>query len=209
VAGRRDVSPMNPDVSKSARASGDAKRAAAVWIGRDLLKPWARNPRKNEGRPVQSVAGSIKRFGWGAPIVARRDGELVAGHTRALAAEDIAHEWERADESTRAVLLEHWHPDALRTAQSGDVPVRFGDWSEQDAHALALADNRLGELAAWDDTELTKLLNEMQPADVRIAGWDESDLARLAADFQPGDESDQGALGEKKLTTCPECGHEF
>lgn len=65
-------------------------KEAAVYVSPDSLVPWKDNPRKNDGEPVRKVAESIRRFGFGAPILARRDnGEIIAGHTRWKAARDL------------------------------------------------------------------------------------------------------------------------
>ncbi len=115
---------------------------AAEWVAPATLKPWAKNPRKNDGEPVAKVAESIKRFGFAAPIVARKaTREIIAGHTRWKAAQQLKLE---------------------------RVPVRFVDVSEREAHLLALADNRLHEilssydlgdvmLAGWTDKDMREL----------------------------------------------------
>lgn len=127
--------------------------AAAVWVSPSALKPWAKNPRKNDGEPVAKVADSIRRFGFAAPIVARREThEIIAGHTR----------WKAAMQ----LKLER-------------VPVRFLDITEREAHLLALADNRLGELAEWDTPELHSILASYDLGDVMMAGWDEKDMREL------------------------------
>jgi DNA modification methylase len=127
--------------------------AAAEWVDPATLKPWPKNPRKNDGEPVVKVAESIKRFGFAAPIVARLETrEIIAGHTR----------WK-----------------AARQLKLDRVPVRFVDLTEREAHALALADNRLGELAEWDTPELHALLAEYDKADQAMLGWDESDMRKL------------------------------
>ena len=96
---------------------------AAEWVAVEKLAPWTHNPRKNDEN-VKRVIQSIKRFGFAAPIVARKaDGEIIAGHTRLKAAQ--------------ALGLSH-------------VPVRYLDLDPADAHLLALADNRLNELSPWD-----------------------------------------------------------
>ena len=60
--------------------------AAAIWEDITKLVPWDDNPRDNK-RAIQSVADSIKRFGFGAPIIARKaDQMVIAGHTRLAAA---------------------------------------------------------------------------------------------------------------------------
>jgi hypothetical protein len=58
---------------------------AAFWIPIADLKPWERNPRRNDGKPVAKVASSIREFGFVAPIcVWKSAGRMVAGHTRLL-----------------------------------------------------------------------------------------------------------------------------
>lgn len=155
---------------------------AAEWVPASTLTPWERNPRKND-HAAKEVAESIKRFGWGSPIVARReDGQVIAGHTRLKA----------------AALL------GIDT-----VPVRFVDLDEGEAHLLALADNKLTEKAAWDEPALAGVLSDFSLPDAELAGWDSKELERLAdavSDFGPLDEGD-GKGG--KTHTCPACGHEF
>ena len=50
------------------------------------LKPYANNPRLNDGA-VDAVAASIKNFGFKVPLVVTADGEIIAGHTRLKAAQ--------------------------------------------------------------------------------------------------------------------------
>ena len=116
--------------------------AAAEWVDIEALTPWRDNPRKNE-HAVEAVAESIKRFGFAAPIIARTDGEVIAGHTRLKAAQ--------------ALGLDR-------------VPVRYMDLDPADAKLLALADNKVGELAEWDDDRLSDILNELHADGVNLDG---------------------------------------
>jgi ParB/Sulfiredoxin domain len=148
---------------------------AAVWCSMSRLRPWAGNPRKNAAA-VRRVANSIKRFGWGAVILAREEnGEMVAGHTRFAAGELLIAQYPRATVKQRA----SWHPDALRTAKAGEVPVRFGSWSEREAHLLAIADNKLNEFAEWDNDALVKALNEFSLGEAEVAGYEAAELSKL------------------------------
>ena len=115
---------------------------AAEWVDIEALTPWRDNPRKNE-HAVDAVAESIKRFGFAAPIIARTDGEVIAGHTRLKAAQ--------------ALGLDR-------------VPVRYMDLDPADAKLLALADNKVGELAEWDDDRLSDILNELHADGVDLDG---------------------------------------
>ena len=152
------------------------KKAAAEWVKIDDLKPWTDNPRNNQ-HAIEKVAQSIKRFGFGAPIIARKeDGEVIAGHTRLEAAKQL---------------------------QLKEIPVRYLDLDPVDAHLLALADNKLGEVAEWDDLKLKDIFEKESFAvdDLFIAGFDagalddiiDSELPDL--DFQ-GDNS----IGGEELT---------
>lgn len=139
----------------------DDDKAAAVWVDVALLREWAQNPRKND-KAVAEVAKSIRRFGWGAPIVAnKRDNEIIAGHTRYQA--------------------------ALRL-KLPQVPVRWVDLDPADAHALALADNRIGEVATWDDDRLREVLQDLKAHDDSLladTGFTDDDLARLLGEVLP------------------------
>ena len=108
---------------------------AAKWIDPKDLVPWDRNPRKNDDA-VQDVANSIIKFGFGAPILARKENnEIIAGHTRHKAALSIGY---------------------------SPVRVCFLDLSEKEAHALAIVDNQTHEIAEWDEDELNALLKELE-----------------------------------------------
>ncbi len=132
-----------------------APEVAAVWVPIAELQPWDKNPRKNDGA-VAKVADSIRRFGFGAPILARRNGEVIAGHTRLKAALKLGLD---------------------------RVPVRYLDLDPADARLLALADNKLAEIAEWDEALLAELLKDLDPADSAIAGFGAKEVAELLAEI--------------------------
>lgn len=131
------------------------KEPAAEWVPLSALKQWAKNPRRNESN-VARVVESIKRFGFAAPILARKaDGEIIAGHTRYQAAKRLGID---------------------------KVPVRYLDLDPADAHLLALADNRLTDLGEWDDAKLLELLGDLrQQGDdaALVAGWSDAEIDGL------------------------------
>jgi len=135
---------------------------AAEYVAITDLKPWDRNPRKNS-EAVAPVADSIKRFGFGAPILARlADHRIIAGHTRLLAAKKLG---------------------------MAAVPVRFLDISEADAQLLALADNKLGEIAEWNDDILARVLADLKAQNVALepSGFDAKEIDRLIAELNAQD----------------------
>lgn len=129
------------------------KEAAAEWVDTLDLKSWVKNPRKNDPS-IKKVADSISKFGFGAPILARKEnGEIIAGHTRIKAALMLGLE---------------------------KVPVRYLELNEKEAHLLALADNRLGEIADWDEIPLIEIMKEYSNEELALAGWSEEDLSKYA-----------------------------
>lgn len=160
---------------------------AAVWVKPSTLHPWSQNPTKDDPASVRRVADSIKRFGFGAPLVARRaNSEVIAGHTRLRAAKQLGLEL---------------------------VPVRYLDISEADAHALALADNRLAELTLRNAGLLAEVLQSMPSVDQLVAGYKQADIDQMietlaAKQPQPVDESPRlDRPGEYKV--CPNCGQQL
>lgn len=133
------------------------KRSVGEHVPVADLVPWDRNPRRND-LAVKAVADSIAEFGFAAPILARKKTKVViAGHTRLKAA--------------RLLGLE-------------TVPVVFLDLTESQSKRLALADNRLGEIASWDDEELRDILTDLddEGADLSVLGWTGADIDKLFAD---------------------------
>lgn len=87
------------------------------------IHPYARNPRKND-EAVKNVAASIREFGFLVPLVIDSNHEIVAGHTRYKAAKSLG----------------------MKT-----VPCVIADeLTEDQIKAFRLADNKVGEMAAWD-----------------------------------------------------------
>jgi len=132
----------------------DNKKIAAVYLPITDLVPWENNPRDND-YAVDAVANSIKRFGFGAPIVARKsDLMIIKGHTRRKA--------------------------AIKLGLS-EVPVRLLDISLVDAQLLALADNKLSEIADWNDNLLAEIIAELkEEEDISGLGFSDEEIERLS-----------------------------
>ena len=109
------------------------------------LKAYENNPRHNDNA-VDAVAESIKEFGFKVPIIIDIDGVIVAGHTRAKAAEKLG----------------------LKT-----VPcIVADDLSPEQVQAFRLADNKVGELATWDFAKLEQELAELTDIDMSLFGFE-------------------------------------
>ena len=149
----------------------------------DALKPYSRNAKKHPDEQVEHIANSIREFGFRQPLVIDRDGVLVIGHGRLLAAKKLG----------------------LKT-----VPcVRADDLTDEQVKALRLADNKLNE-SGWDFATLEEELNELE-ADFNMAdfGFEDHTVNTDALDdlFAPAEEKPKDE--EQKQIKCPHCGEWF
>ena len=65
------------------------------WWPVDKPIAYSRNSRKIPERAIDKVAASIKEFGWRQAIVVDKDGVIICGHTRLLAAKKLGHDQPR------------------------------------------------------------------------------------------------------------------
>lgn len=125
------------------------------------ITPYKNNPRNND-EAVGPVAESIKEFGFKVPIVIDKNGEIVNGHTRYKAAKKLGLE---------------------------TVPVIVADdLSEEQIKAFRLADNKVGEIAAWDLDLLNEELNDILDLDMSVFGFElevyDENQENLDTDFE-------------------------
>ena len=104
------------------------------------------NARKHSIKNIDSIAGSLKRFGQRKPLVVTGAGIVIAGNGTLEAAKQIG-----------------WT----------DIFVSFvpADWSFEQARAYALVDNGTAELAEWDNDKLA-----MQLIELDSVGWELDDV---------------------------------
>jgi ParB-like chromosome segregation protein Spo0J len=102
-------------------------------IGELTLDP--ANPRRHRKKQIRRLAESIKVFGFIVPIMIDRSGKVIAGHGRVLAARELGMT------EVPTVCLDHLTPAQAR--------------------AFMIADNRLGEIASWDDRLLAQHLKDL------------------------------------------------
>ena len=115
-----------------------------VEVNVDKLTPYAMNPRFNDSA-VDAVANSIRDFGFKVPIVADKNGVIVAGHTRLKAAKKLG----------------------LKT-----VPVVYADdLDEEQIRAFRLADNKVAEFATWDPEKLEIEMEGFTLMDLQCYGF--------------------------------------
>lgn len=136
----------------------DDLRSLATPI--DRLQTLEGNPRRGD---VSAVKASYQRFGQRKPIVARRDGTVIAGNHQLLAARELG-----------------WTEIAVVWVDDDDITAK----------AFALADNRVGDLGTYDNFDLADMLQAVaiDPELLPSTGYTQADiddlLAQLTTDEQ-------------------------
>lgn len=120
----------------------------------NCLKPYKQNARKHNDKQISKISGSIEKFGFNNPILVDKNNTIVAGHGR----------WEAAKRlkltEVPTICLEHLTEDEVR--------------------AYIIADNRLAELAGWDNDilaiELQHLTSLDLNFDIEVLGFDTGEI---------------------------------
>ena len=128
----------------------------------DEIIPYENNPRKND-KAVPAVAKSIQEFGFKVPIVIDKNNIIVNGHTRLKAAKKLGLE------TVPCIVADDLTPDQIR--------------------AFRLADNKVGEIATWDDDKLEEELTELTGIiDMQDFGFEDFFSKDAQETVQPGDD---------------------
>jgi ParB-like chromosome segregation protein Spo0J len=116
------------------------------------LIPYANNARTHSDEQIKKIQASIREFGFINPVLIDKDYGIIAGHGRVEAAK------REGIKKVPCVWVEH-----LTEAQK---------------KAYILADNRLAEMAGWDNNILRIELAELQEIefDINITGFEEEDI---------------------------------
>jgi DNA modification methylase len=108
---------------------------AIVYRPIDALRPDPTNARRHSKKQIRQIAESIRIFGFNVPVLVDRDLNVIAGHGRLLACRELAIT------QVPTLCLDH-----LTSAQ---------------ARAFEIADNRLADIATWDDRLLAQQLKDL------------------------------------------------
>jgi len=112
------------------------------WLPIDALHPITGNARIHSPKQIRQIASSIEQFGFTNPILLDEACNILAGHGRV---------------------------EAARLISLTEVPtLRIERLSEPQKRAYVLADNRLAELAGWDQNLLRIELQHLVELDFNI-----------------------------------------
>ena len=135
------------------------------------IHPYENNPRRNAAA-VDAVAKSIQEFGFKNPIIVDKDNVIVSGHTRRLA--------------------------ALKLGLDVVPVIVSDDLTDDQVKAFRLADNRVAELAIWDEDLLKEEMAKAIDMDLTDYGFDPEKVEKIV----------QEEVGVK-MHRCPKCGCEW
>ena len=141
------------------------------------FRPDPQNARKHNEKNIQAIMDSYRQFGQQKPLVALKDGTLVAGSGTLEALKRLG--WECA-----AVVV-------------------FDSADQAQAIAFGIADNRTGELAEWDGDILSQLLHGLKP-DISLTslGFNEKELSFFDKLLEPPAGTEEP---KEEWTQCPTC----
>jgi ParB-like chromosome segregation protein Spo0J len=137
----------------------------------DSLRPHPQNPRRGN---IDLIAASLEAHGQYRPIIARSDGEVLAGnHTLA----------------------------AARSLGWAEIAALRLDLDDEQAKRILLVDNRSAELGRYDDQALLEILEEIAATEAGLGatGWADDDLASLEASLSAIAEEEASAEGSLSL----------
>lgn len=119
------------------------------------LKPYAGNARTHSESQLLQLQKSLREFGFVNPVLVDEDLNIIAGHGRVLAAQ--AEGFDRVP----CVFVEHL--------------------TDTQKRAYILADNRLAEMAGWDEEKLKIELDALREMnfDIGLTGFDDYEFKNL------------------------------
>ena len=146
------------------------------------LTPYAGNAKKHDSTQIANVAESIRQFGFVQPIVIDRDGVIVIGHCRALAAKKLGMK---------------------------EVPcVCVDDLTPEQVNALRIVDNKSNE-SEWDFDILPDELAELDLSgfdfEFKMPYQEEESNVNIDDFFVDAEQKPK----EPKKIQCPHCGEWF
>lgn len=132
------------------------------------LKPYKNNARTHSKKQVKQIAASLEQFGFINPALIDEDGNIIAGHGRVLATKELGLE------TVPTIIISHLTPEQIK--------------------AYRIADNKLAELAGWDDDILKIEFQHLQEfadvLDLTVTGFEVAEIDILLGNDEEAEEDD-------------------
>lgn len=172
--------------TKTEQQTAPIRVAGQGWEMRPVreIVPYARNAKIHSEEQITRLRQSMREFGFVRPLLIDEQSNLLAGHGALEAAVSEGME---------------------------EVPcVVVRGLTETQRKAYILADNKLAELAQWDDSLLRQELQEVAGAGISLEdmGFDMDMLADEPDALDLEDEPER-SVDVRSHYHCPKCGFEF
>ena len=144
------------------------------------ITPYEKNAKKHDEIQINNVAESIRQYGFVQPIVIDKDGVIVIGHCRALAAKKLGMK---------------------------EVPcVCVDDLTPEQVDALRVVDNKTNE-SEWDLTILSDVLKDIDLSAFDLNFHLPTEITDEMLDnfFEDAEPKEK----EPQKVQCPHCGEWF
>lgn len=154
---------------KNTTENNEQQLPAFELIDIGKLKPYENNARTHSSEQILKIAESLLEFGWTNPVIVDKQLGIIAGHGRQQAAELLVSD----------ALPEHLLKKRGDKKRWQKIPViRLEHLTDQQKRAYIIADNKLAELAGWDDDILQYELNALNidGFDIELTGFTMDDL---------------------------------
>ncbi|MEM6848325.1 MAG: ParB/Srx family N-terminal domain-containing protein, partial [Pseudomonadota bacterium] len=130
------------------------------YVPLDALRNYDRNARTNSPSQIAKLIDAISTFGFLVPVLISATNDVIAGHARIAAA---------------------------RQLQMAEVPaVSVEHLNDAETRALRILDNRIAELASWDNDLLAFEFGELLELDLKhdffalsLTGFDFAEIDQL------------------------------
>lgn len=133
----------------------------------DKIIPYENNVKIHDQKQIEKIAESIRRFGWDQPIVVDKNGVIIKGHGRTLAAKHLGLD------KVPVLVRDDLTDDQVKAARIADNRVAMGDIdTEMLQEELRKIDLDLSgifdakELRFLNDVDLTEVAPEAVVPDI-------------------------------------------
>lgn len=125
------------------------KNKECPFISIDELRPYEKNARLHPADQIEKIKNSIKEFGFITPVIIDENNMILVGHSRTQAAKELGIE---------------------------RLPYRrIDNLTDEQKRAYILADNKLSDLAEWDE-DLLQIELEKIELDMTDFGFEEFNI---------------------------------
>ena len=120
------------------------------------VQEWENNARIHTRKNLEALKNSLKKYGQTKPILVQKSTmRIIAGNG-----------------TYQAICALGWET----------VECRLLDLSDSDSEALMVADNRIGELSAWDELNLLSALQNIKAqGNLELVGYDDLQFEKMIA----------------------------